>query len=119
MPAKQDPNLGLNYGWDRRESGWGAGMDANLQKLGAIAQLAVLDRDLTAPPAAPADGDRYIVAAAATDAWAGHDGEIAIWSADAEAWLFYPPQVGWLCYIADEEVLSAYKAAGWSAGVAI
>ena len=33
MPAITDPNLGLNYGWTLGESGWGAGMDANLKRL--------------------------------------------------------------------------------------
>jgi hypothetical protein len=32
-----------------------------LRLLDAMVQLAVLDRDLTAPPGSPADGDRYIV----------------------------------------------------------
>ena len=32
----------------------------------AMVLLSVLDRDLTAPPASPADGDRYIVASGAT-----------------------------------------------------
>ena len=35
-----------------------------LRLLDGLVQLAVLDRDLTAPPGAPADGDRYIVASA-------------------------------------------------------
>ena len=37
-----------------------------LRLLDAMLQLAVLDRDLTAPPANPADGDRHIVASGAT-----------------------------------------------------
>jgi hypothetical protein len=40
-------------------------------------QLAVLDRHLTAPPASPADGDRYIVASGAAGAWAGWDLNVA------------------------------------------
>ena len=42
-----------------------------IRLLDAVVQLSVLDRDLTAPPAIPADGDRYIVAPAATCLWAG------------------------------------------------
>ena len=34
-----------------------------IRALDAIVQLAVLDRDLTAPPGSPADGARYIVGA--------------------------------------------------------
>ena len=32
-----------------------------LRLLDGLVQLSVLDRDLTAPPGSPADGDRYIV----------------------------------------------------------
>ena len=32
-----------------------------LRMLDGLVQLSVLDRNLTAPPASPADGDRYIV----------------------------------------------------------
>jgi hypothetical protein len=34
-----------------------------IRALDAVVQLAVLDRDLAAPPVSPAEGDRYIVAA--------------------------------------------------------
>lgn len=79
--------------------------------------VSVLDRDLDEPPSEPEAGDRYIVGAMATGEWTGHDEDIALW--DGNAWRFYAPEIGWLAYIADEEVLSAYKAGGWSAGAAI
>jgi hypothetical protein len=37
-----------------------------LRLLDGLVQLSVLDRDLTAPPGSPADGDRYIVGSGAT-----------------------------------------------------
>lgn len=37
-----------------------------LRILDGIVQLSVKDRDLTVPPASPADGDRYIVGSGAT-----------------------------------------------------
>jgi hypothetical protein len=40
-----------------------------LRLLDGLVQLALLDRDLTAPPGSPADGDRYIVASGATGDW--------------------------------------------------
>ena len=46
-----------------------------LRRLDAVVQLAVLDATLAAPPASPDEGDRYIVAASATGAWAGQDGD--------------------------------------------
>lgn len=116
MAALTAPNLGIQYGWTQGESGWKAGMDANLLALDALTHLSVIDRDLTAPPVSPADGDRYIVATGGTGDWAGHDGEVAIYRS---GWVFAAPRHGWLCYIQDEQVLSVYRPAGWSAGVAI
>lgn len=120
MAAKTEPRSGIQYGWALGEQNWNTGMDANLLSIGRFAfHLSIKDRDLTAPPAGPVDGDTYIVAAAATDAWAGKDGQVAIWDATAAAWAFGTPRVGWVAYIEDEQVLSAYKATGWSAGIAI
>jgi hypothetical protein len=48
-----------------------------LRLLDGLVQLAVIDRDLTAPPGSPADGDRYIVASGATGEWSGWNGSIA------------------------------------------
>jgi len=112
-----DPNLGLNYGWMLGESGWNTGMDANLKRLGAVTGLSVKDRDLATPPASPANGDRYIVPAAATGVWAGKSNQIAV--CINSVWEFHAPKVGWLCYIEDEAKLSAYKPAGWSVGITI
>lgn len=116
MP-QTDPNLGLAYGWTLGESGWNTQMDANLKRLGAIVGLSVKDRDLTAPPASPANGDRYIIPAGATGAWAGKTGQIAV--RIAGAWEYHAPQIGWLAYIEDEAKLAVFKASGWSAGIAV
>ena len=37
----------------------------------------------------------------------------------ANTWEYYTPKVGWLCFVEDEAVLSAFKTTGWSAGIAI
>ena len=118
MAAQTEGRFGLQYGWTLGESGWNVGMDANMLKLGRVGvHLSVKDRDLAAPPGSPASGDTYVVAASATGAWASHDGHVAVW--DGAAWQFYVPRVGWVAYVEDEEKLTAYKAAGWSAGIAI
>ena len=82
-----------------------------IRALDALVQISVKDRDLAAPPGAPAEGDRYIVAAAATGAWSGHDGEVAAWQ-DA-AWMFYAPAEGWIAWVADEDALLAFDGADW------
>lgn len=118
MPSSTEPRGGLAYGWDYGENGWNTGMDANLLRLGRFAfHLSVIDRDLTAPPGSPSAGDTYIPATGSTGAWAGLDGRVVVY--DGAAWVNAAPRVGWVAYIEDEEVLSAYKAGGWSAGVAI
>jgi len=119
MTVKTDPRSGIQYGWDLGESNWNVGMDANLLSIGRFAfHLSVKDRDVTDPTTlTPANGDTYIVAASATDDWAGKDGQVAVW--DGSAWAFGVPRLGWVAYVEDEEVLTAYKAAGWSAGVAL
>lgn len=114
--ALQDPNLGLNYGWTLGENGWNTGMDANLKRLGALLHLSVASRALTAPPATPAEGVRYLIPAAATGAWAGKTGQIALWI-DA-AWAYYTPATGWRCWVEDEVALLVYTAGAWAAAVA-
>ncbi len=82
-----------------------------LRILDALVQLAVLDRDLSAPPGAVAEGQRWIVAAVATDAWAGHDNAVAAWQDGA--WQFSTPQTGWVAYVADEGALVVWSGSAW------
>ena len=118
MPAINEPRSGLLYGWNLGEHGWNTGMDANLLKLGRFGfHLSARNRTQTAPPSSVSAGDTYIVGEAATGAWAGHSKEVAVWT--GAAWAFAAPRIGWVAYIEDEEKLSAFKAGGWSAGVAI
>lgn len=67
-----------------------------LMRLDMLVQPAVADSTLTAPPATPAAGARYLVAPGSTGLWAGHDAEIALY--DGVAWLFAAPQAGWRVY---------------------
>jgi len=98
-----------------------------LRVLDAAVQLSVLDRDLTAPPGGPSDGDRYIPASGATGAWASKDLNIAAWQDGAwaskdlniaawqdGAWAFLVPREGWLCWVADEDVLLVWDGAAWA-----
>ena len=82
-----------------------------LRLLDAMVQLSVLDRDLTAPPASPADGDRYIVASGATGLWAGWDLNVAYWIDGV--WMRLVPRPGWLAWIADEASSAVWTGAIW------
>ncbi|HEX5959215.1 MAG TPA: DUF2793 domain-containing protein, partial [Hyphomicrobiaceae bacterium] len=84
----------------------------SLRSLDVLLQLAVLDKDLTAPPATPAPGDRYIVPAGADDAWSGQAGNVAAWQDNA--WAFHIPREGWLAWIADEQRLYCRHIGAWS-----
>lgn len=83
-----------------------------LRVLDALVQLTVQDRDLTAPPGSPANGQCWIVGASATGAWVGHDGEIA--QRYAGAWYFIAPQEGWRAWVVDEQMLVVHTAAAWA-----
>jgi hypothetical protein len=70
-----------------------------------------IDRTHTAPPSSPADGDTYLIAASATGAWLGQDGNVA-YSADG-AWRFYAPFAGLVAYVSAETKLVIYNGSAW------
>lgn len=64
-----------------------------LELLDALVQLSVEDFGAQTPPPAPEDGTVWALGAAPVGAWAGHAGELAVWSNGG--WLFIAPQGGW------------------------
>jgi len=82
-----------------------------LRILDTLVQLAVLDRDLTAPPGSPSEGQRWIVKTGATGLWAGHDNAVAAWQDGA--WLFSPPKTGWMAFVVDEGTLLVWNGSAW------
>lgn len=88
--------------------------NAALLRLDAVVMLSVLDRDLDTPPGSPAEGARYLVASSALGAWAGQDGKVAAWQDGA--WSFHAPREGWICWIADEDILLVFNGASWTGG---
>ena len=84
-----------------------------LRLLDGLVQLAVLDRHLTAPPASPADGARYIVASGATGAWSGWDLNVA-YRVDG-AWMRLVPRPGWQAWVVDEASFLAWDGSAWNA----
>ena len=92
-------------------------LNESLLRLDAVVQLTVLDRDLAAPPGSPADGDRFIIAAGASGAWAGQAaGTIAAWQDGA--WAFIVPREGWLAWVADEDTMVAWSGTQWISAAA-
>jgi hypothetical protein len=81
-----------------------------LQILDILVQTAVIDKDDTAPPGSPSDGDLYIVAATATGAWAGHDTELAYYRS---GWVFYAPFEGVRAWVSDEDLSYTWDGSAW------
>jgi Protein of unknown function (DUF2793) len=84
-----------------------------LALLDALVQLSVLSRTATAPPAVPAQGDRYLVPAGATGAFAGKATQIALF--EGAGWRFLPPRTGWQAFVADEQAVLVWNGAAWIA----
>ena len=81
-----------------------------LLKLDARIHLSVISRSLAAPPAA-ADGDRYLVAASPSGAWAGQQGLLAL--AQGGGWVFITPRKGWRLWVESESKLLAFDGTLW------
>jgi hypothetical protein len=80
--------------------------------LDALVQLACLDKDLTAPPQNPAEGDRYLVVASNPGgAWAGLAGQVVRY-ADG-VWIGAVPRAGWCAYLIDEADLYVFDGSSW------
>lgn len=82
-----------------------------LLEFDALLGCRILDRDLSAPPASPADGDAYLVKATGTGSWTGQDGNVA-YAIDG-AWNFSAPFEGLSIYVADEAAMFVYVSGSW------
>ena len=81
-----------------------------LLRLDALTHLSVVTRALASPPPA-VDGERYLVAAAPSGAWAGQPGMLAL--AQGGGWVFVAPRKGWRLWVEDEARLLAFDGAQW------
>lgn len=81
----------------------------------AAMQLSLNSQSQTLPPAAPVDGDAYLVPAGAVNAWAGRSGEIAI--ASGGGWVFVFPRLGWSAWIADTSERVFFDGLTWQSGM--
>jgi hypothetical protein len=91
-----------------------------LRMIDVLLQCAVKSITLAAPPGSPANGDRYIVAASPTGAWAGQAKSIAVWTTDNPAtpgglWEFYAPKFGWLVPNLADALVYIYSGSVWAA----
>lgn len=119
MSVSNGPNLGLMI-----NALTGDAYDVDFRKflraIEVLLQGAVISKTLAAPPGSPANGDRYIVAASPTGAWAGHADAIAVWTTDNPAspsgvWEFYVPKPGWMVANIATSTVQVYFAGAWAA----
>ncbi len=79
--------------------------------LDTLVQAGVKDRDLTAPPGTPSDGDAYIPASGASGDWNGKDLNLAVWQDGV--WKFHNPKTGFRVWVEDEAILAIWNGAAW------
>lgn len=86
-----------------------------LGRIDALAQLVIRTQSLTAPPAAPAEGDCHAVPVGATGLWAGQEGRLAI--CRAGGWDFIAPRNGWRGFILELGQEAVFAGGAWQTGV--
>jgi len=119
MSVSNGPNIGKMI-----SAATGDNFDVDFRKLlrafDVLLQGAVTSKTLTAPPGSPVNGDRYIIAASPTGAWAGQAKSITVWTTDNPAtpsglWEFYAPKTGWLVYNVADTTFYYYSGTAWTA----
>lgn len=106
------PRLGLPY-LQPSQAQKHVTVNESLAALDVHVQLVVQARDLATPPAAPNEGDGYLLPEGATGAWDGRAaGEIASWQDGA--WAFRTPQAGWRAWCTADDTLLLHDGAGWA-----
>ena len=106
------PNLGLPYIAANQAQKHIPHNDA-VATIDGLLQMSVISRGLNAPPITYSDGNRFLVGAAPTGAWASHAGTIAL--ASNGQWQFLSPQTGWLLWVAAENILLVFNGSAWAA----
>ena len=85
-----------------------------LQSLDVLVAAAVEGLPLAAPPASPVVGNCYLVAAAATGAWAGKAHHLAAYTSGG--WRFIAPRDGLNAYVKSNGATAAYRSGTWVIG---
>jgi hypothetical protein len=87
-----------------------------LQILDMLVGSSVKEAPRSAPPASPAPGDGYIVAASPSGAWAGKPQCVAAYSTGG--WRFVTPVEGLSAYVQSSGLWATFRAGNWEIGTA-
>lgn len=79
--------------------------------LDSLVHLAVKARDVNAAPAAPAEGDAYLVGASPSGAFAGHANCVAAF--DSGGWEFRAPRAGFRVFVESGGLLLLFDGTAW------
>lgn len=86
-------------------------MNEALTRLDALSAPSVLSADLTTPPESPAENDAYVIPVAASEAWAGHENELAFFSNGG--WSFATPKAGWRVWVTERGEAIVFSGDAW------
>jgi hypothetical protein len=89
-------------------------VNEGLARLDALVQLSMVGVDIVVPPVSPAEGEIYGVGVAATGAWTGRDGQIALFLNGG--WAFITPASGWQAWSEDAGTRVVFDGAAWIEG---
>ena len=113
MADTETPRLGMRYiqaGQSKAEVTHNEAMNV----LDMIVGRRALDRNLTAPPSTPSNGDTYLVASSsASGAWLGRENDI---TAYYNGWIFATPIEGLPFFIDDEDCMVVWTGSAWVVG---
>ncbi|MEZ5895363.1 MAG: DUF2793 domain-containing protein [Parvularculaceae bacterium] len=106
------PRLGLSY-LQPQQAQKHVTVNESLRRLDAIVQCTAASRSLAQQPAAPAEGDVYILPAGASGAdWTQYpEGSLAAFQDGA--WREIAPKPGWRVHVADEAAYFHFHGGGW------
>lgn len=84
-----------------------------LARLDTLVDLRLNGQAINTPPAAPADGDAYLIGTAPTGAWSGSANQIA--ACLDGTWRFYAPYDGLKAFVMSTATLIVYQGGTWRA----
>ena len=85
--------------------------NAELNYFAAWCQCVTLTEGGNTPPGSPSEGDRHLVGASPTGAWAGKAQNLAVFRGGA--WQFYAPATGFSAYNLGDSTLYRFDGSAW------
>lgn len=110
MPAVETPRLSLPL-LAAGQSQKHVTHNEALMALDALVQLSVTSAGVNAPPASPTAGQRILIGAAPSGAFAGRAQQLAVFLDGV--WTFKVPRIGWIAYFEAEAAFRNFDGTNW------